>query len=355
MAWVPAEGPDGGDPEQGGEGEQHEHARDGGDGRRGESALVGWSLPGDADEFGQRPAPGGPHPPGDLVERDERGPDPSTEQPGEQWQRHRGGGLAGARECGCEGRSTSTFVGLLLPAVVISRTVDGPDGLRALRRRTFRADLPARWYALAVIGVPAMIVAVAVATAGIRPTGSGLVSTVGVGFVVQLIVVLVTVNWWEEVAWMGFVQARLQARHGAMRAAALTGAAFAAGHISLVLGDGPSATITLVALLLAVTIPFRALAAWIYNRTGSLLLVGMTHAAANAVAVGSILGAGLLPRLYGDDNSSGLAFPVLAVIGLAVIVATRARLGHQPPRQLHPPPHPSEMPREPGTHDALAR
>lgn len=250
----------------------------------------------------------------------------------------------------------STFVGLLLPAAVITRIVDGPDGLRALRRRAFQARVPVRWYAFGVIGVPAVIVAVAVATAGTPPpTGLGLVSTVGVGFAVQLVVALLTVNWWEEVAWMGFVQARLQDRHGAMRAAVLTGVAFAAGHISLVLGGGPSATITLMALLLTVSIPFRALAAWIYNRTGSLLLVGVVHAAGNAVAVGSVLGAGLLPRLYGNDSSSGLAIPVLAVIGLAVIVATRARLGHQRPRELHPPRDLATTPLEPGAHDAVAR
>lgn len=250
---------------------------------------------------------------------------------------------------------TSTFVGLLLPAAVITWIVDGPDGLRALRYRTLRARLPARWYALALIGVPTAIVAAAVATEGTPATRPGLVSTVGVGFVAQLVVVLVTVNWWEEVVWMGFVQARLQPRHGAMRAAALAGVAFAAGHISLVLGDGLSATITLVVLLLAVSIPFRALAAWIYNRTSSLLLAGMVHAAANAVAAGSILGTGLLPRLYGNDSSSGLAFPVLAVIGLVAIVATRARLGYQPPRERHPPHDLTTTPLEPGTHDAVAR
>ena len=54
------------------------------------------------------------------------------------------------------------------------------------------------------------------------------------GFVVQGILVLVTNNLWEEAAWTGFVQARLQQRHGAVRAALITGPLFALQHIALV-------------------------------------------------------------------------------------------------------------------------
>lgn len=249
----------------------------------------------------------------------------------------------------------ATFVGLLLPAVVITRIVEGPQGLRALRRRTFRVRVPARWFLFGVIAVPVITAAATVAFAGPPPavSASGLASAVTFGYAVSLVVVLVTVNWWEEVAWMGFVQARLQRRHGAMRAAAITGVAFGLGHVSLAFGDGTSAAVTLTALLLAVSLPFRALQAWVYNRTDSLLVVGLVHAAANAVALGSVLGAGLLPRLYGDDSSSGLVFPVLAVIGLVVVIATRARLGDptarrraaapRPPAPLQAPPDPADV------------
>lgn len=223
----------------------------------------------------------------------------------------------------------ATFVGLLLPAVAITRIVDGAGGAQALRRRTFRARVPARWVVFGAIVVPTITTASTVVVAGPPPIGSasGLVSAATLGYALSLVVVLMTINWWEEVAWMGFVQARLQRRHGAMRAAAITGVAFGLGHISLAVDEGGSEAVTLTVLLLAVSIPFRALQAWVYNRTDSLLIVGLVHAAANAVAVGSVLGAGLLPRLYGDNSSSGLVFPVLAVIGLVVIVATRGRLG----------------------------
>ena len=42
----------------------------------------------------------------------------------------------------------STLVGMLLPAVVITRIVDGPGAVRELWRRAFAVRVPLRWYAL---------------------------------------------------------------------------------------------------------------------------------------------------------------------------------------------------------------
>jgi uncharacterized protein len=79
-------------------------------------------------------------------------------------------------------------------------------------------------------------------------------------------------------------------------------------------------TAVLLTVLVAVSIAFQFLQGWVHERTGSLLVVGLVHAAGNAAAVGSVLGAGLLPRLYGEDGQSGLAF---ALIGLVVLAAHR--------------------------------
>lgn len=223
----------------------------------------------------------------------------------------------------------STFVGLLLPTLVITRIVDGPDGLRALWERALRVGVHARWFAFSVIGVPLVAAAITAAFVGMPAsvTGSTVASALTFGYIVSLVVVFVTVNWWEEIAWMGFVQARLQQAHGAMRSSVVTGIVFAFGHITLVVGEGATGALTLMALLIAVSIPFRALQAWVYNRTGSLFVVGLVHAAGNAVALGSIMGDGMLIRLYGDSSLSGLVFPILAVMGLVAIAATRGRLG----------------------------
>jgi uncharacterized protein len=223
----------------------------------------------------------------------------------------------------------ATAIGLLLPALVITRVADGPDALRRFLRRIVRTKAPARWYAFAIIGVPLTAFLAVFALSGPPDqAGSTVPSAITSGLLLQLVVLFLTVNWFEEVAWMGFVQARLQDRYGPMRAAAVGGALFALGHISMFVGQAPSAVAVVMTVLIVVAIPFRALLAWVYNRTGSLVLVGLIHAAGNATALGSVAGAGLLPRLYPADRNGDLVIPILAVLGVLVILATRTRLGY---------------------------
>lgn len=226
----------------------------------------------------------------------------------------------------------ATPIGLLLPTLVITAITDGPAGLQALRERTLAFRAPLRWYAAAAAGVPLIALAATMAKSGPPAETSATTwgSAIAVGYLLQLVLVLVTVNWWEETAWMGFVQARLQERHGPMRAAAITGVPFAIGHTSLVIEDSPSAVITFIILLLVISVPFRALLGWVYNSTASLFLVGLVHAAANATGVGSAFGTGLLDRLYPGAGEGGITIPLLAVVGIFVIAGTRRRLGHRP-------------------------
>ena len=229
----------------------------------------------------------------------------------------------------------STLVGLLLPALVITRIVDGPEGLRRLWSRTVRVRLPLRWYALALVGVPLATTALAVALFGTPAlTAPTLLAALVSGLVLQFVVVLLSNNWWEEVAWTGFVQARLQERHGPARAAVLVGPLFALQHVSLVAGNPLLLAAAFMLVFALVAIPFRALQGWLYNRTGSLFAVGMVHAAGNATGAGSGFegGSGLLPRLYDEPLVGSVQTLSSALLGLAVLAATRARLG----RPAHP-------------------
>src|SRR5689334_13400686 len=63
----------------------------------------------------------------------------------------------------------STVVGLLLPALVITRVVDGRSALRMLLCSSFRWRVPPRWYVLALLVVPGLAVVLAFALDG-RPT-----------------------------------------------------------------------------------------------------------------------------------------------------------------------------------------
>ena len=163
----------------------------------------------------------------------------------------------------------------------------------------------------------------------------------------QLILGFLTTNWWEEVAWTGFLQARLQDRHGATVAALATGRLFALQHASLAFGGTLPGCVTVLLFITAMAVPFRFLQGWVANRTGSLFVVGLVHAAGNASTDGSgFLGDGLLPRLYPGATVGPVHLLASAALGLVVVAATRGRLGLRPsgPRSATTGPAPLHVP-----------
>jgi membrane protease YdiL (CAAX protease family) len=227
----------------------------------------------------------------------------------------------------------ANLVGLLLPAVVVTRVVDGPAGVRALWRRAVRVRVPLRWYGLALVVVPVATTAPAVALLGPpERTGWVLASALVSGLLVQVLLGFLSTNWAEEVAWTGFLQTRLQDRHGPVRAALATGPLFALQHAALAVGNGWLGGMVVLLFITATAVPFRFLQGWVANRTGSLLVVGLVHAAGNATTDGSGFGGpGLLPRLFPDDGVGPVHLVASAVLGLIVLAATRGRLGRRAP------------------------
>jgi membrane protease YdiL (CAAX protease family) len=230
----------------------------------------------------------------------------------------------------------ANLVGLLLPALVITRVVDGRAGVRALWKRAVRVRVPLGWYGLALVVVPVATTATAVALLGPpERTGWVLASALAAGLLVQLLVVFLTTNWAEEVAWTGFVQTRLQDRHGPVRAAVATGPLFALQHVSLAYGNGWLGGMVVLVFITATAVPFRFLQGWVANRTGSLFVVGLVHAAGNATTDGSGFGGpGLLPRLFPDDAVGPVHLLASAALGLVVLAATRGRLGRPAARDI---------------------
>ena len=224
----------------------------------------------------------------------------------------------------------STLLGLLLPTLVITRIVDGPAGVRALGQRVVHVRLTASWYALALLAIPLLAVLIAAALLGM-PAGlspPALATAVAAHLLLPLVVTFALTNWWEEVAWTGFVQARLQRRHGPLTAALLTAPLFAVQHVSLAAGNAPVVAVVIMLLFTALTLPFRVVNGWVYNRTGSLFLVGLMHAAGNAVATGSGFQDGLLAHLYPERALALMAHHLaFVVLGLLVVIAAGRRLG----------------------------
>ena len=212
----------------------------------------------------------------------------------------------------------ATLLFLLVPALVITRIARGPDGLHALLRSMTQFRVGARWWLLPLVAVPALTVVTAL-PAPPELTVKTVIITYLATYLPALLFQFVSTNWWEETVWMGFYQAPLQDRFGPWRAVLLTTPFFALEHISLVFGGTLSEGLLQFGLILLVTLPTRALLAWVYNRTGSVALVGLVHASSNAA------GLALVPQLLGHPGGGGSA---LLILGVIVIVATRGRLGY---------------------------
>jgi membrane protease YdiL (CAAX protease family) len=222
----------------------------------------------------------------------------------------------------------ATLLGLLLPALAITWLVDGQAGIDLLRRQVLRLRASIGWYALVLLAVP--LTAVALATIVYGPpnlTSSQWLSAIMSGLIVQSAIGFVTINLWEETAWMGFVQVRLQARRGIWLGAVLTAGLFTLQHMPLFVDNG-LAIVIILPMFFILAIPFRALLAWIFNRTSSLFLVGLLHAVSDGTGSGGFA-PGFLPRLYDSGDISLFANLATVLVGLAVIVATRGRLGAQ--------------------------
>ena len=225
----------------------------------------------------------------------------------------------------------ASVLGLFLPAVAITWIADGREAAVRFLRRFVDWRLAARWYVLALVVVPVVAMALARlmlgAPAATSPSAwaDALVS----GFALSFLLTLVPNNWVEEGAWSGFVQARLQQRHAPAVAALIVAPLFALQHVSLTVGNPLLLSVVLLTGLAVVAIPYRMLTGWMWNRTGSLLLLGFLHAAGDAAAPGSGFSAGLLRKLYPDDAMTVGVVHLLAyaLVGFVVLLATRGRLG----------------------------
>jgi membrane protease YdiL (CAAX protease family) len=165
---------------------------------------------------------------------------------------------------------------MLLPALVITRIADGREGSRRLWERIVKVRVVPAWYVFALVVLPAPAIIMAFLFFGGPDRGASVSAALVYGFVVQGVIVFVTNNLWEEIAVMGFLQARLQDRHGPLKAAALTALYFTFQHIALIIASGVFAALL---LFLVTAFGFRALMAWTYNKTDSLFIVGLTRRA----------------------------------------------------------------------------
>ena len=103
------------------------------------------------------------------------------------------------------------FLALLGPALLVTRIVDGPAGVRRLLGRTLMWRFGLVRWAVVLLAIPVLTLALAASTGTLEAPGRGWAFEVGFYLFNTLIFGALVANLWVETAWGGFVQTRLTA------------------------------------------------------------------------------------------------------------------------------------------------
>lgn len=208
-----------------------------------------------------------------------------------------------------------TYVALLGSALVVTWAGGGqPAMLRFLSRFLIWRLGVGRW-ALIVIALPALTVAVAAASGTLHVEHHGWAYVAGAYLLHTFVTGALAVNLAEEGGWSGLVQTRFSERRGLLAGALCTAPLFVAMHVPLQFTDGWTwGSVAGGVVALAAIAPFfrYVLGETLEATGGSLLAAGILHASFNATgSLGFPGGWQFLPAL------------LLLSVGLAVVRRVR--------------------------------
>jgi uncharacterized protein len=219
-----------------------------------------------------------------------------------------------------------------LPAFLVVAAIHGKAGVRALARRSLRWRVGARWYLIALLGIPVASVVCVSMIYGTAPlialmNNWQLLLTL---ILPSLLIRIVFLNTIEEIGWLGFLQARLQNQHGPWKACLLVEIPFALWHLPGLLGD-TGGQLSLALLYTGVFAIFqlcgRFVIMWLYNNTRcSVLLAGIFHATYNTTIntyAGDVIPVPVEPWFF-------IVSGVVAVAAVLIVIFTKGQLAYEP-------------------------
>ena len=217
-----------------------------------------------------------------------------------------------------------------LAGLLLTGVVHGRAGLHDLLARLLRWRVHPRWYAVTLL--PALVAAatallMSLVSADFRP--AFLDADDQTGILMRALGPALLVGSIEEIGWTGFAAPHLRARYSILVTGLAVGVVWGAWHLPLFWeADSFSATLPLAVLamrLFSWLPPFRVLLVWVHDRTQSLAVVMLMHAAVSFVAIvlapETLTGARLLTSLF---VSAATMWLLLAAVGAKEPLRLRA-------------------------------
>jgi membrane protease YdiL (CAAX protease family) len=182
------------------------------------------------------------------------------------------------------------LAGPSIAAIFCTWLFQGTSGLGDLLSRLLRWKVDARWYALALVAAPLAVAATLLVLSSYAPVylpGIFTTSTPGLQLMLGIVTGLAA-GFFEELGWTGFATPQLRRHYSVVSTGIIIGLVWGLWHL-LVVWWGSSATsgdlsmaVYLPAMLFSFLPPYRVLMTWVYERTGSVLIGMLMHAALTA-------------------------------------------------------------------------
>ena len=228
------------------------------------------------------------------------------------------------------------LAGPSVAGLLMTSLVSGRAGLREVLARLLTWRVGGRWYAVALLTAPFLVMAVSLALSLLSPEflpavfmtndkAPLLLSGLAAGLIVGI---------FEELGWTAFAIPRMRRRYGVLGTGLLAGVLWGAWHFLMFWEPGSFSGAFPLALLLVKLFSwlpaYRVLMVWVYDRTGSLLVAMLMHGSLTATQL-------ILMPLPAPGMSlltSILAWAAALWIVVAMIaVATRWQISRRPLRR----------------------
>jgi membrane protease YdiL (CAAX protease family) len=233
------------------------------------------------------------------------------------------------------------FLGPSMTSILLTGLVYGKTGFRGLLSRLLKWRVSARWYVIALLSAPLLILPILLSLSLISAKFLPDIFTTADKFSLLLLGISVGLfegGLMEELGWTGFAVPRLRFRYSILTTGLIVGILHAMWHfLPTFWGSGDSSGVFSLLLFLpprlfyiGILPAFRVLMVWVYDRTGSLLLAMLMHASLTASTLFI-----LSPSARGIQLMTYYFILISVMWGVVVVVAllNRGQLSRQPLEQ----------------------